>query len=81
MQLIMPPGTRDMLRWMAEREAKARAMLTRRAAYGGRKGRRAARRLRAMGDPLWQDTERVVAGLWGPLYARPPYGIARETDP
>lgn len=75
---VMPPETRDMLRWIAEREATQRALLTKRAAYGGRKGRAAARRLRRMGAPLWQEPERIIAGIFGPEWARPPYGFARE---
>jgi len=73
---IMPDGTRELLQWMKEREARTRALLQRRASYGVKKGRAASRRLRRMGSPLWQDTERVIAGIFGPQWARPPFGFA-----
>lgn len=78
--LMMPPGTRDLLKWMSDRERAVRARLQRRASYGGRKGRAAARRLRRMGVELWGEPERVIAQLYGPLFARPPYGVARPGD-
>lgn len=79
--LVMPPGTRELLRWMAERDVRKRTMLGRRIAYGGKKGRAATRRLKRMGPSgLWDNTERLIASIYGPEYARPPYGFAREND-
>jgi len=79
--LVMPPGTRALVRWMAERDARKRSVLGRRIAYGGKKGRAAVRRLKRMGPHgLWDDAERVIASLYGPMYARPPHGFAREDD-
>lgn len=79
--LIMPDGTRDLLRWIKDRDYRQRNVLARRVLYGGKKGRAAARKLRRMGPPgLWDESERLIAGLWGPWEARPPYGFAQETN-
>ncbi len=73
---IMPSGTRELFARMKEREERLRQRLARRVAYGGRKGRAAARRLRTMGPPLWAEPERVIAALYGPEWACPPHGFA-----
>lgn len=80
--LIMPTGSRELIEWMAARQERELSRLRKRVAYGGKKGRSACRRLRAMGGDvnIWKPTERVVAGLWGPEWARPPYGFASERD-
>jgi len=74
----MAKGTRELFAWMAKREAEARALLVRRLPYGGKKGRSARRRLRAMGPPLWEEPERVIAALYGPEWALSPHGFANK---
>jgi hypothetical protein len=78
--LMMPEKSRELIEWMAARRQRETERLLRRIAYGGKKGRSAGRRLRRMGGlgNIWKPTERVVACLWGPMCALPPYGFARE---
>jgi len=80
--MVMAAGTRELIEWMAARRQRQTDLLLRRIAYGGKKGRAARRRLREMGGPvnIWAPTERVVAGLYGPEWARSPYGFAPLGD-
>jgi hypothetical protein len=79
---MMPTGTRECLAWIRDRIDYKIARLKKRIAYGGKKGRSAARRLRRMGGDhnVFREPERVIAELYGPEYARPPYGFARESQ-
>jgi len=74
-------GARELIKWMADRRQRETDLLVRRIAYGGKKGRAACRRLRRMGGSanIWKPTERVIGCLFGPHWAQPPYGFARES--
>ena len=76
--LAMPDGTRELIAWMSERAERELSVLRRRASYGGRKGRSASRRLAQRGDVnVWSEPERIIAYLFDPMWARPPYGFAK----
>jgi hypothetical protein len=64
---------------MCERRERELAKLRRRIRFGGKKGRSARRRMRRLGGDVnvWKEPERVIATLYGPEWARPPYGFAR----
>jgi len=76
--IVMPPGTRELFERMRDRREREAAALQRRVEYGGKKGRSAARRLRRMGPNIWAEPERVIAGLFGPEWAKAPYGFGKE---
>jgi hypothetical protein len=77
MNFIMPTGTRELFERMRDRRERKVAALKRRVEYGGKKGRSAARKLRRLGENPFAEPERVIATLYGPEWAKAPYGFAR----
>jgi hypothetical protein len=75
----MPDGTRELFGLLRERAEYELARLHRRIAYGGKKSRSARRKLRqtAIRANVWAEPEKIIAMLYGPEWARPPFGFAK----